>query len=124
VVVRVADVAPRPLEPLHVPNYQISDNPVIGYEYRPGYGPTDEPFDSSHRGYSINRAGFRDHEYPLEKPPGVYRILVLGDSTTAGNGIANLDRTYTKVLEKILNEDGDRKFEVLNMGVGGYHTMQ
>lgn len=124
--VRVLDVPPHPLAPLPIPSYRLSENPVIGYEYRPGYQPIDEPFSWSHEGYAINSAGFRDYEYAKAKPEGTYRIVVLGDSTTAGNGVQDVDKTYTKVLEKLQNRASNTGIhhEVLNLGVGGYHTMQ
>ena len=124
VFVRMLDVPPRPLAPLPIPSYRLSANPVIGYEYRPGYKPTDRPFDWSHQGYTINQAGFRDYVYTKHKPAGTFRIIVIGDSTTAGNGVKALEKTYPKVLEKILNkgQGSHRRYEVLNMGVGGYHT--
>lgn len=126
IFVRVLDVHPRPLAPLPIPSYRLSANPVIGYEYRPGYKPTDKPFDRAHKGYSISSTGFRDYEYEETKPEGTYRIVALGDSTTVGNGVQDIDKTYAKVLEKLLNRDNNTSmhYEVLNMGVGGYHTMQ
>jgi lysophospholipase L1-like esterase len=126
IAVRVLDIPPRPLDPLPVPSYRLSTNPAIGYEYRPDYRPTDTPFDRSHKGYAINHAGFRDYEYPEAKPEGTYRIIVLGDSTTAGNGIGDFTKTYPKLLEAALNRGphAGRRYEVLNMGVGGYHTLQ
>lgn len=126
VLVRVLDVPPKPLAPLPVPSYRLSENPVIKYEYRPGYRPEDEPYDASHKGYTINSAGFRDYEYKVAKPEGTYRIIALGDSTTAGNGIPDVDKTYPKQLEKLLNGENQsgKHYEVLNFGVGGYHTMQ
>src|SRR5271167_1563280 len=33
---------------------------------------------------SINSDGLRDREFTREKPPDVYRIMMLGDSTTLG----------------------------------------
>jgi lysophospholipase L1-like esterase len=126
VLVRVLDVPPRPLAPLPVPSYRLSENPVIKYEYKPLYRSEDESYDASHKGYVINSAGFRDHEYKVAKPDGIFRIIALGDSTTAGNGIADVDMTYTKLLEKLLNAENQsgKHYEVLNFGVGGYHTMQ
>lgn len=126
IIVRVLDVPPRQLPPLPIPSYRLSANPVISYEYRPGYKPADTPFDQSHKGYKINSAGFRDYEHEETKSEGTYRIVVLGDSTTAGNGVQDIDKTYTKVLERLLNRDNNTgmHYEVLNMGVGGYHTMQ
>jgi len=74
----------------------------------------------------INSQGLRDREFTLEKPPGVYRILMLGDSTTFGWGVA-ADETASKVLERQLNAarlPGYDRFEVLNSGVGNYDTVQ
>lgn len=126
IVVRVIDVPPKPLESLPIPTYRLSEDPALGYEYRPNYKPTDMPYDSSHNGFAINSAGFRDFEYSIDKPPDTCRIIVLGDSTTAGNGVSELNNIYTKRLEQLLNKycKGGKRFEVLNMGVGGYNTMQ
>jgi hypothetical protein len=74
----------------------------------------------------INSQGLRDREYPLQKASGVYRIIILGDSTTLGWGVP-LDETAAKILERELNEShvpGYGKFEVLNAGVGNYDTVQ
>jgi hypothetical protein len=49
--------------------------------------------------YQINSYGLRDREFPLEKPPNTYRILMLGDSYTFGIG-SNLEDTFSKRLEK------------------------
>jgi lysophospholipase L1-like esterase len=126
IIIRIFDIPPRPLAPLPVSTYRLSANPIILYEYRPGYKPTDQPFDWSHKGFAINGAGFRDYEYSEQKPRGTYRIVVLGDSTTAGNGIPNLVQIYAKRMEKLLNTPTDTsiRYEVLSMAVGGYHTLQ
>ena len=34
-----------------------------------------------------NEHGYRDYEYRLKKPEGIFRVLVLGDSQTFGHGI-------------------------------------
>jgi lysophospholipase L1-like esterase len=61
----------------------------------------------------------RDTPVHLSKPPGVYRILVLGDSQT--EGWVNNDEHFSAQLERLLNEGptGPR-FEVLNAGVSAY----
>ena len=51
---------------------------------------------------SINSQGLRDHEYSPDKPPGIYRIVMLGDSTTLGWGVP-LEQTVAKILERELN---------------------
>jgi lysophospholipase L1-like esterase len=74
----------------------------------------------------INSQGLRDYEYPLQKPPQDYRIMMLGDSTTLGWGVPE-DETAAKALERELNQahvPGYEKFEVLNAGVGNYDTVQ
>ena len=68
----------------------------------------------------INSHGFRDHEYSVEKHPGVIRIAALGDSITHGYGV-HVDETFHKQLEAILNNGVQpRKYEVpaFNVNVG------
>jgi hypothetical protein len=75
---------------------------------------------------SINSHGLRDYEYSERKPPDVYRIVMLGDSTTFGWGVP-LDQTVAKILERNLNRagiPGHSRVEVLNAGVGNYGTVQ
>ena len=124
IAVRVLDVPPRPLAPLHLPSYRLSDDPLLRYEYRPNLRPEDEPYDALHQGFSTNSQGFRDVEFPVRKPAGELRILALGDSTTAGNGIADLRDTWPKRLERRFAEAGRPEVRVLNLGVGGYHPLQ
>ena len=71
----------------------------------------------------INALGLRSPEYiGYEKPPGVYRILVLGDSFTEAIQVA-LEDTFGQQLARILNESGCR-VEVINAGVGGWGNDQ
>ncbi|MGH7782256.1 MAG: SGNH/GDSL hydrolase family protein [Candidatus Binatia bacterium] len=75
---------------------------------------------------TINSDGLRDREFSREKPPGVYRVMLLGDSTTFGWGVREED-TAAKFLERKLNEHvppGYNKVEVMNTGVGNYDTVQ
>ena len=75
---------------------------------------------------SINSHGLRDRQYTMEKPAGVYRIVMLGDSTTFGWGDAE-ESTVAKILERRLGQSCGQstcKFEVLNAGVGNYNTVQ
>ncbi len=73
---------------------------------------------------SINSLGMRDKERSLEKPPGTFRILALGDSHTFGWGVRQED-TWPSVLEIMLSENNpSRRFEVMNLGVPGYNTVQ
>lgn len=98
--------------------WKSSEDPIIGYELTPNSK-------SIQRGieYKINSKGLRDYEYSYEKSEGTYRIVVLGDSVTTGFGV-NLDELYVKQLEKLLNDDNKKNYEVINLGVGGYNTQQ
>lgn len=67
----------------------------------------------------INSLGMRDPERTVQKPSGVRRVVVLGDSMTWGWG-ANDGERYTDVLERELGPG----VEVLNFAVPGYGTDQ
>lgn len=72
--------------------------------------------------YKINKFGLRDKEIEPKKP-GVFRILVLGDSVVEGWGV-ELKDSWVKQLEKNLNENfGEGKFEVINGGVASYSPL-
>ena len=125
VVIRLVDPPPRVLRHVNVAGYRLSSNPVRKYEYTPGRFPAGDGAFYDHRHFTINSHGFRDDEWCLAKEPHSMRILVLGDSVTAGNGIENPRDTYPKQLERLLREAlPGRTVEVFNMGVGGYHTLQ
>ena len=70
----------------------------------------------------INADGFRDSEHSLHKEAGVFRIMVIGDSFTFGQGV-NLEDTYSKDLERLINNEGLTS-EVINCGVIGYGMWQ
>jgi lysophospholipase L1-like esterase len=76
-----------------------------------------------------NSLGHRDHEFGVPKPPGVFRILTIGDANTYGEGVESIDDLYTEVLEKMLNatpalaqERGSRTYEVLNVSEIGWEV--
>lgn len=76
-------------------------------------------------GYShdnLSSTGLRDSEHTVNKPAGITRIALLGDSSTEGMQVP-LDETYGKVLEKLLNQNG-QKYEVINFACSGYSTGQ
>ena len=69
----------------------------------------------------LNQMGFREREFSLTKPEGIYRIAVIGDSITFGQGVGEQNR-FTNLLEKRLN-DTSRSYEVLNFGLPGAETL-
>lgn len=64
-----------------------------------------------------NSAGFRGRPFTPVKPAGVYRIAIVGDSFTYGNGVRQEDR-YSDLLQGQLPSH----VEVLNFGVAGANT--
>ena len=72
--------------------------------------------------FETNSAGFRGREYSRAKPPGVFRIVVIGDSWTMGWGVT-LEESYAGRLERALpSQRSDQAYEVLNMGVSGFNA--
>ena len=65
----------------------------------------------------VNGAGFRERDFTAAKAPGTYRIAVIGDSFTYGNGIRQEDR-YSDLMQAQL----PAHFEVLNFGKPGANT--
>jgi lysophospholipase L1-like esterase len=75
----------------------------------------------NHQPVHVNSHGVRGPEFAIPKPPGVIRILSLGDSTGFGWGLSD-EQTYSRLLEKQLNasiKTGPR-FEVINAGCNAY----
>lgn len=70
-----------------------------------------------------NRFGYREKEFAVPKPDGLFRIMILGDSLTWGAGLAPHQR-YTAVLEKMFAQaNPGQAIEVLNFGLPGGPTV-
>jgi lysophospholipase L1-like esterase len=103
--------------------FRLSPDPDIGYEPVPNLdyrGALDSFHD--YAGTS-NSLGFRDRDHALRKQPGVLRILILGDSVAAGQGVARFEDTFPALLERELNAGGLAS-EVISFAVTGYNTQQ
>jgi lysophospholipase L1-like esterase len=55
-----------------------------------------------HQPVHINAKSTRGPDFEIPKPPGVIRILSIGDSSTFGWGLSD-EQTYSRILEKNLN---------------------
>lgn len=121
-LLRVTGAAPE-VSVISKGRFQLSANSKIGYEPVPSihYEGTDLSF-YDYQG-SSNSLGYRDTEHAIAKPPGTYRILVLGDSVAAGLRIDRTEDTFPAVLQALLRAQGVNA-EVLNFGVSGYNTQQ
>ena len=70
-----------------------------------------------------NRWGFRDRDRILEKPPGEFRIALVGDSVVEGVHV-NPDQVMNIQMEKLLQQQGYHNVEVMNFGIEGIGTTQ
>jgi hypothetical protein len=99
-------------------------NRELGWSLRPGASgrvSTETP-----QWVRINSRGFRDAERAYEKPAGIYRIAVLGNSWTEALQVPQSE-TYTASLQSGLDGKAcfeEKRVEVLNFGVAGYSTAQ
>jgi hypothetical protein len=111
---------------------------VSGYSY-PGFYQRDEA-----RGFSlrpgaegwyskegeayvrINSDGLRDREHAIAKPPGTFRIAIVGDSYCEALSVSLEEAFWSVMAEKLeeCNAVPGRKLEVINFGVSGYGTAQ
>jgi hypothetical protein len=78
--------------------------------------------------YPLNNFGYRDRDFETPKPPGVFRILLLGDSFTEGNGLRR-DHTFGRLLQQHLNKEilaipSTLQVEVFNLGHSGFNTWE
>ncbi len=96
----------------------VQYHPVLGHLFIPGLK-TRMPHESGGYLVQTNSAGFRSsHEFTRSCTPGRSRVLVFGDSFTAGDGVSNGQR-YADLLEARLPAT-----EVYNFGVPGTGTDQ
>mgnify|MGYP005840364267 CR=1 FL=1 len=74
---------------------------------------------------TVNSRGLRGKEYPYEKPPGEFRILILGDSFAEGYTV-NEEDLFSELLKQMLNNNINNRllYEVINAGTVGYATDQ
>jgi lysophospholipase L1-like esterase len=94
----------------------------IGYRNRPNVVRTFDVRGSSEY-VAINRWGFRGPDFPLQKPKGEFRVLLIGDSVTMGYSVSD-SGSFGAHLEELLDAN-DRRFashRVINTGVLGYAT--
>jgi hypothetical protein len=95
-------------------------DPDLFWRYRPN-----QQFQAGEMRVQTNQFGLRDRPRARQKPPGVFRILSLGESTTFGYQL-DASQSYSYLLEQLLNADAGlgRPVEVWNCGVCSYTTYQ
>jgi hypothetical protein len=123
---------PRDWKPLYETDAVQAGEGVFDYELIPSYDGIQKqaPF-------RTNAWGMRDQAYDREKPPGAFRIALLGASIEMGAGVEGHE-TYEALLEARLNEElasappvqashtdtSYQRYEILNFAVGAYSVIQ
>jgi hypothetical protein len=101
-------------------------DPVLGYDNAPSARADVRAAEHPGGAFRLQTDSYglrRDAEVEVPKPPGVFRVLVLGDSQTAG--YTSNDESYPGRLEQLWQAHDPRgSFEVLNAGVDGYGPQQ
>jgi glycosyltransferase involved in cell wall biosynthesis/lysophospholipase L1-like esterase len=110
-------VAPAPPQ-WRWPQTQFVSSPALGF----ALSPNQRSF-SAAQPFRTNSLGLRGPEISPAKPPGVRRVLLLGDSIACGYGVSESD-TFARRVEVLLNAASQTRFEVINAGVPSYNTAQ
>lgn len=96
---------------------RVSANPRLRFELAPrsrAHAEVD---------YRVNAHGMRNPDVEEEKPAGVRRVAVLGDSIAFGYWVAEQD-AFPARLGGMLQQAGAKGVAVLNFGVPGYNLEQ
>jgi hypothetical protein len=105
------------------PSFYTADE-VVGVTLRPGARGW---WTSEGRTFvQISSAGLRDREHTQAKPPGTFRIAVVGDSYAEAFAVP-LEETFWSVMARDLSgcrSLGGKKVEPINFGVSGFGTAQ
>lgn len=99
---------------IFTPFYRTSNNPKLGYENIPNWSGF-----ATGTNININCLGARGSEI---KPKNKKRILLIGDSMIFGFGLKE-KYTISNQLKMLLNEN-DFDYEIINAGVNGYNLLQ
>jgi carbamoyltransferase len=98
-------------------------HPVVGYRYIPNLRAR-IPHEGGGYLMQVNEQGFRsDRPFAPARTPGHLRVLVFGDSFTAGDAVPNRQR-YTELLETSLAAGGAAPLEIYNFGLSSTGTDQ
>lgn len=93
-------------------------DPAFGYRFVPGLRAR-IPHEGGGYLLHTNEAGFRsDRPFSAARTPGVQRVLVFGDSYTAGDGVRNAQRWADQLEHRL------EGLEVYNFGLSGSGTDQ
>lgn len=106
-----------------IPAPLFENDPLLGNRYRRNFAGAAFMEESGEVvQFRTNREGLRDRDRPLDKPAGVRRVAVLGDSMISA--MATVEKnTAVRILEQLLRESQPAvEWDVMNCGVSGFST--
>lgn len=123
VILFVAEIILRQVYSVHreTPSQFRIPHKVFGWVLQPRVSYFNE-MEEATVSVAYNSTGWRDTEHNIDNLRNTLRILILGDSFMEAYSV-NLSDALPKQLERLANKKGVDT-EVINLGVGGYGTLQ
>jgi len=106
-------------------------DPIFGYRLAPNVVSMENVntwFATNPQGFTITDADDPMRVYPSGEHPGVFRIIILGNSLVQGEGATGSLSALPAQLLRVLSQNFEpvaedkTQFEVINAGVNGYHS--
>ncbi len=120
------EIALRLFGPVLPGNYDtghyLERHPTLGHFNVPGFDGWIKTSEFTTR-VTISPLGLRDPRTAYDRPPDVFRVLLLGDSFVEAVQV-DASQTVAARLEAALQAQSSRRVEVVNAGVAGYGTGQ
>ena len=73
---------------------------------------------------STNSRGLTGPNVPYKKDPSKFRIMLIGDSTPLGIGLADWGTSFIWLLGQFLSHRMEREVEIINASTAGYSSLQ
>ncbi len=97
-------------------------NPILRFGYQPGLDVNERAADGTP--IVITSDGLWDRPHTKPKPPGTYRVVILGDSVPNDPSIPFTSRFPSRIEALLKERLPNRTIEVLNVSCEGYNTVQ
>ncbi len=115
--VRALDLTASPLStPLAEPRPEHRDLPVLEGAEVARHGVRGIHYGVFHR---MNSRGVRGPEYSEQPAPGVFRIVIVGDSFVMGHRVEESETYSARLQERLRSRAGAGRVEVINAGLSG-----
>jgi hypothetical protein len=98
------------------PQVYVPDD-ELGYRYLPN-AEGEIRIPGIHRRFRTNNRGFHARDFVRAKPPGTYRIAVVGPSNSTGIWSHGKGKNFSEMLEDLFRSAG-HQVEVMNFGIDG-----